>query len=278
MQQSTISAEEVEKFSAIADEWWDLHGKFAPLHRINTVRIEYIKEQIIKHQLANAGDKPLTGLKLLDIGSGGGLISEPMARLGAEVTGVDASSKNISVAKHHAEQSGLEIDYRCTTAEDLVAKFNMGTRSESGDEPVLSASGQRAASCESQETLTEANQKFDVVLALEIVEHVADVELFVRSVTKLVKPGGLLIMSTINRTAKAYALAIIGAEYVLRWLPRGTHEWSKFVTPSELKALIEEAGGQIVHSTGMVMNPLTFKWSITERDLSVNYLLTATKG
>ena len=254
MQPSTVSSEEVEKFSAMADEWWDFHGKFAPLHRINPLRTEYIKEQIIKHQLASTGDKPLSGLRLLDIGSGGGLICEPMARLGAEVTGIDASEKNISVSKLHAEQSGLNIDYRCTTAEDLLSTIT----------PTASGGG--------------IDSGFDVVLALEIVEHVADVELFTRSVTDLVKPGGLLIMSTINRTAKAYALAIIGAEYVLRWLPIGTHNWKKFVTPSELKAPIEAANGHVIHTTGMAINPLTFKWRMEERALNVNYLLTAKKS
>lgn len=240
MTASTISPEEVAKFSAIADEWWDLQGKFAPLHRINPLRVEYIKTHSPKPNAHN----PLAGLRLLDIGCGGGLIAEPMAALGAQVTAIDASEKNISVAKLHAEQSGLVIDYRCTTAEDLAA----------------------------------TGASFDMVLALEIIEHVADVELFVQSVMQLVKPGGTVVFSTINRTAKAFALAIVGAEYVLRWLPRGTHDWQKFVTPTELKNPIHANGGTVTHTTGMVMNPLTGAWRLKANDLSVNYLLVAQKA
>lgn len=235
---STINPEEVEKFSRIADEWWDPKGKFAPLHRINPLRIEYIKQQVLLHQ------KPLAGLSLLDIGCGGGLIAEPMTTLGATVTAIDASEKNIAVAGLHAEKSGLAIDYQCMTAEALAAQGNT----------------------------------FDVVLALEIIEHVANVELFIQSVMQLIKPGGIAILSTMNRTAKAYALAIVGAEYVLRWLPTGTHDWHKFVKPSEMKHAIEANGGCVIHTTGMVMNPLTFEWRLKEQDLSVNYLLVAEKN
>ena len=237
MPDTTINPEEVAKFSAIADEWWNPRGKFAPLHRINPIRIDYIQSQILTHQ------KPLEGIRLLDIGCGGGLIAEPMAQLGAHISAIDASEKNIAVAKLHAQQSDLDINYQCTTAEALAKEGN----------------------------------QFDVVLALEIIEHVADVELFVESVMQLVKPGGIAIFSTMNRTAKAYALAIIGAEYILRWLPRGTHDWQKFVTPSELRRPVEAHGGQVTHTTGMVMHPLTFEWSLKEHDLSVNYLLTSKK-
>jgi len=231
---STVDADEIERFSRIADEWWDERGKFKPLHRINPVRIGYILEQ--------AG--PLEGLRLLDIGCGGGLIAEPMARLGASVTAIDASEKNIKVASLHAERGGLTIDYRCTTAEDLLA----------------------------------TGAPFDVVLSLEIVEHVADVEAFVAAACGLVKPGGLMIWSTLNRTAKSYALAIVGAEYVLRWLPRGTHTWSKFLKPSELCTQLRRNDMELVDMTGMVMNPLTFKWELNARDVSVNYLLAARKS
>jgi 2-polyprenyl-6-hydroxyphenyl methylase / 3-demethylubiquinone-9 3-methyltransferase len=234
---STVDPEEVERFSRIANEWWDERGKFAPLHRINPLRIGYIKEQVERAGIV------LEGATLLDIGCGGGLISEPLSRLGANVTGVDASEKNIAVATLHAQQTGATPTYRATTAEALV----------------------------------DEGAQFDVVLALEIVEHVADVEAFVACVCKLVRPGGLIIMSTLNRTVKSYALAIVGAEYVLRWLPIGTHTWNKFLRPSELHHALENGGARVHHMTGMVMNPLSFKWRLDERDLDVNYLISATK-
>lgn len=241
---STIDREEVEQFSRIAAEWWDETGKFAPLHRLNPLRIGYIRARIEQHfgHLVN-GDAPFRNLRLADIGCGGGLLCEPMARLGASVTGIDASATNIGVASTHAQSMGLIIDYRATTAEDLAA--------------------------------TAA--QFDVVLALEIIEHVADLDLFYDSLVKLVKPGGLLIMSTINRTAKAYAMAIIGAEYVLRWLPAGTHDWKKFVRPSEMAAALATRSLTVTDTKGMIFHPLSWKFSLSDTDLDVNYLLTAEK-
>lgn len=233
---STVDHAEVERFSRIADEWWDERGKFKPLHVINPLRISYIREQIAAHF-------GRLDVKLLDIGCGGGLVSEPLATLGASVTGVDASEENIKVAKLHAERSGVKVDYRATTAEDMLA----------------------------------AGEQFDVVMALEIVEHVADVEAFVAATSGLVKPGGLMIWSTMNRTAKSYALAIVGAEYVLRWLPKGTHTWSKFLKPSELTASLRRHGVEVTDITGMVMNPLSFKWELNKKDISVNYLLSGKK-
>ncbi len=231
---STIDPDEIARFSAIADEWWDLRGKFAPLHKINPLRISWIKERI---QDSGFG---IQETRLLDVGCGGGLICEPLARLGAQVTGIDAGEKNIKVASLHAEKTGLKINYRCTSAEAM--------------------SGQ-----------------FDVVTALEIIEHVADIPAFVAATCKLVKPNGQIFMSTINRTAKSYALAIIGAEYVLRWLPKGTHTWSKFVKPHELVRELEKNGIEITDMRGMVMNPLTQEWRWDKDDLSVNYALAGTK-
>ena len=237
---STIDPEEIERFSRIADEWWDPHGKFKPLHRINPVRIGYILEQV-KGVRGQGSGKPLAGLSLLDIGCGGGLISEPMCRLGARVTGIDASEKNIAVAKLHAEREGLAIDYRATSAEALHTEGTL----------------------------------YDIVLALEIIEHVADIPAFVATCSRLVRPGGLIIWSTMNRTAKSYALAIVGAEYVLRWLPRGTHDWKKFVRPSELCRYLRHNGAEVTHMTGMRLNQLNFKWELAPNHLGVNYLLTA---
>jgi 2-polyprenyl-6-hydroxyphenyl methylase/3-demethylubiquinone-9 3-methyltransferase len=230
---STVDAEDVERFSRIAHEWWNPTGKFKPLHKINPLRIKYIRDQIVAHY------GRLSGVSLLDIGCGGGLICEPMARLGATVTGIDASEKNIAVAKLHAEQAGLAIDYRCIAAENLL----------------------------------QTGVQFDIVLALEIVEHVADVEAFVTAACSLLKPGGLMVWSTMNRTAKSYALAIIGAEYILRWLPRGTHNWKQFLRPSELCAALRHNGMTVQDMTGMVMNPLNGIWRLDDRDLSVNYLI-----
>jgi 2-polyprenyl-6-hydroxyphenyl methylase/3-demethylubiquinone-9 3-methyltransferase len=232
---NTVDAAEIERFSRLSDSWWDPAGPMAPLHKINPLRVEYIKTKILECT------DTLNGVAVLDIGCGAGLVCEPLARLGATVTGVDASPKNIQAARVHAASSGLDIDYRCTTAEDM-------------------------------------NETFDVVLALEIIEHVADIPAFVAATTKLVKPGGLLIFSTINRTAKAFALAIVGAEYVLRWVPRGTHEWNKFVKPSELAAHLRANNIAVKEMTGMVMNPLTWKWELNPRDVDVNYLLVATKS
>lgn len=239
---STIDPEEIARFSRIAEEWWDPTGKFKPLHRINPVRIAYIKEQLCEHFGRDAhAPAPLAGLTLLDIGCGGGLICEPMRRLGACVTGIDASEKNISVASLHAGQAGLDIDYRATSAEALL----------------------------------ETGAQYDAVLSLEVVEHVADVDAFVSACTKLAKPGGLMVWATMNRTPQSYALAIVGAEYVLRWLPVGTHSWRKFLKPSELGGALRRCGAAVTHLTGMVMHPLTFQWRLDARNLSVNYLLTA---
>lgn len=234
---STIDAQEIERFSRIADEWWNEKGKFAPLHSMNPVRIEYIRAKIL------ANFQSIEGIKLLDIGCGGGLIAEPMKRLGANVTAIDAAEKNITVAKLHAEKMRLNIDYRCTSAEDLAV----------------------------------TGEKFDVILALEIIEHVADVNLFIKSACELLKPNGLIILSTLNRTAKSYALAIIGVEYIMRLLPVGTHTWSKFLRPSELCRPLEENNIEITYLMGMVMNPLSWKWHLDPKDLAVNYLICGKK-
>jgi len=239
---TTVDAAEVAKFEAMAAEWWDPNGKFRPLHQMNPCRLDYIAAQIAaEFGRDRAGPRPFAGLRLLDIGCGGGLLSEPMARLGAEVVGADAAPRNIPVARLHAEQSGLAIDYRHTTAEALA----------------------------------EAGERFDVVLNMEVVEHVSDPPAYLAACRDLLRPGGLMICSTLNRTAKSFALAIVGAEYVLRWLPRGTHEWQKFLTPDELFALIRGAGLDPVDRKGFVFNPLAWSWSVSARDLSVNYVAAA---
>jgi 2-polyprenyl-6-hydroxyphenyl methylase/3-demethylubiquinone-9 3-methyltransferase len=239
----TVDPAEVERFSRIADEWWDPNGKFAPLHRLNPVRIGYVRDRVAAHWGRDAlNGEPLQGLSLLDIGCGGGLLSEPMCRLGATVTGVDASDRNIATASLHAERQDLTIDYRQGTAEALA----------------------------------ESGAQFDVVLALEIVEHVADVDLFLRSCGRLVKPGGLLFLSTLNRTTKAWLLAIAGAEYVLGWLPRGTHDWKKFLKPSEVARGLRAGGIEPQEIVGVVYAPLSRKWSLNRNDLDVNYMLYGT--
>lgn len=238
---STIDASDVARFTAIASEWWDERGKFAPLHRLNPARIEYIRDHVAQHfGRPNDPTSPLKGLRLLDVGCGGGLISEPMARLGAQVTGIDAGEENIQVAITHAQASGLTIDYRCTTAEALAS-----------------------------------DTQFDVVLALEIIEHVANPSLFYDALAALVKPGGLLILSTLNRTAKSYLMAIIGAEVVLRWLPRGTHDWNRFIKPSEMATELIRRRFILVDTSGLVFNPLRQKFHINSNDLDVNYLMVA---
>jgi 2-polyprenyl-6-hydroxyphenyl methylase/3-demethylubiquinone-9 3-methyltransferase len=243
--QTTVDPAEIERFSRIAEEWWDPAGKFAPLHQLNPVRIGYIRDRAAAHWRRGAlSGSPLDGLDLLDIGCGGGLLSEPMARLGATVTGIDAAERNIATASLHAEGQDLAIDYRATTAESLA----------------------------------EAGKQYDIVLALEIVEHVADVELFLRTCGALVKPGGLLFLSTLNRTAKSWALAIAGAEYVLRWLPRGTHDWKKFLKPSEVVRGLRGGGIDAQEIVGVVYSPLSRAWSLNKADLDVNYMLYGTKA
>ena len=243
--QTTVDPAEVAKFEAMAAEWWDPTGKFKPLHMLNPCRLDYIIRQIAgEFDRDLTAQNPFEGLRLLDIGCGGGLLSEPMTRLGAEVVGADAAAGNIPVARVHAEQSGLSIDYRHTTAEALA----------------------------------EAGERFDVVLNMEVVEHVADPLSFLTACKTLLKPGGLHICSTINRNPKSYAVAIVGAEVVMRWLPRGTHDWSKFITPDELFDLLRNAGLNPVDRKGFVFNPITWSWSISDRDLSVNYVTASTNA
>lgn len=240
----TVDAGEIAKFEAMAAEWWDPTGKFKPLHMMNPVRLDYITSQIAAEFGRDLkADKPFEGLRILDIGCGGGLLSEPMARLGADVVGADAAPRNIPVAQIHAEQSGLEIDYRHTTAE----------------------------------AMSEAGEQFDIVLNMEVVEHVADPLAYLTACHALLKPNGLMLCSTINRNPKSFAMAIVGAEYIMRWLPKGTHEWSKFITPDELFDLISKAGLTPVDRKGYVFNPITWGWSISDRDLSVNYVTASTK-
>jgi 2-polyprenyl-6-hydroxyphenyl methylase / 3-demethylubiquinone-9 3-methyltransferase len=236
---TSIDPAEIAKFEAMAAEWWDPQGKFKPLHMLNPCRLDYITAQIAHEFGRELGKpRPFKGLRILDIGCGGGLITEPMARLGAEVLGADAAPTNIEVAKMHAAESELDIDYRHVTAEDLAADHEV----------------------------------FDVVLALEIVEHVANPAEFVDTCARLLKPGGILILSTINRTAKSFAMAIVGAEWVMRWLPKGTHDWKRFILPDELEAMAKAARLDPLDRKGMVFNPLTWSWKISHRDLSVNYL------
>jgi 2-polyprenyl-6-hydroxyphenyl methylase/3-demethylubiquinone-9 3-methyltransferase len=228
----------------MAAEWWDPAGKFKPLHMLNPCRLDYITAQIAAEFGRDPRtDRPFAGLRLLDIGCGGGLLSEPMARLGAEVVGADAAEGNIPVARVHAEKSGLDIDYRHTTAEAMA----------------------------------EAGESFDVVLNMEVVEHVADPLAFLTACRQLLKPGGLMICSTINRNPKSFAMAILGAEHVMRWLPKGTHDWSKFITPEELYDLLQKAGLAPVDRKGFVFNPVSWRWSISDRDLSVNYVTASVK-
>ena len=241
---STVDAAEVEQFSRLAARWWDERGPMAMLHKFNPVRLAYIRDQVATH----FGRNPrrigcLSDLRILDIGCGGGILSEPLARLGAQVVGADPSESNIEVARKHAGLVDLRIDYRAATAEALADK----------------------------------NERFDVVLALEVVEHVADVDLFVRRCAEMVRPNGLLIAATINRTMKSLLLAKIGAEYVLRWLPRGTHSWDKFVTPAELEAALRKAGLDVVDERGVVYRVMADSWALSE-DMDVNYMMSAARG
>lgn len=241
---TTIDPLEVAKFEAMAAEWWNPNGKFKPLHLMNPCRLDYITSQIAaEFDRDMTGVMPFKGLRILDIGCGGGLLSEPMARLGATVVGADAAPRNIPVARLHAEQSGLTIDYRHTTAEDMVA----------------------------------AGEKFDVVLNMEVVEHVSDPQAYLTACQQLLKPGGLMVCSTLNRNPKSFVMAIIGAEWVMRWLPKGTHDWRKFITPEELFALIRKAGLDPVDRKGMVFNPASWSWSLSARDLSCNYVTASVK-
>ena len=244
MTTTTIDPAEVAKFEAMAAEWWDPNGKFKPLHLMNPCRLDYITTQIAAEFGRDlTGPQPFKGLRILDIGCGGGLLSEPMARLGADVVGADAAARNIPVAQLHAEQSGLTIDYRFTTAEDMAA----------------------------------AGEQFDAVLNMEVVEHVADPLAYLTAWQQLLKPGGLMICSTLNRNPKSFLMAIIGAEWVMRWLPKGTHDWAKFITPDELCALIGQAGLDPVDKKGMVFNPVSWRWALSDRDLSVNYVTASVK-
>lgn len=241
---STIDAAEVERFSKLAAEWWNPAGKFRPLHKFNPVRLAYIRDRVAaRFGRDRDAPKPFQGLRILDIGCGGGLLCEPMARLGATIVGADASATNIEVARLHAAEMGLAIDYRATTAEALA----------------------------------EAGEKFDVVLNMEVVEHVADVGLFVGKCAEMLKPEGIMVVATINRTLKALGLAIVGAEYVLRWLPRGTHQYEKLVRPEELQAALAAGGLTVTERTGVTYNPLADEWRLS-RDIDVNYMLLAERS
>lgn len=234
---------EVARFQALAKAWWDPTGKFRPLHQIGPTRLTFVRDQLARHfGRGTGGLRPLQGLSVLDVGCGGGLMSEPLARLGARVTGIDPGEKNVAIARGHAEPQGLAIDYRVATVEELVA----------------------------------AGERYDAVVCLEVVEHVPDVGAFVKSCTDLVRPGGMLVLSTINRTMKSYALAIVAAEYVLGWLPRGTHQWERFVTPDELTRHMAAAGLTDPRLEGFVYSPLRDAWSLSS-DTDVNYLASAAK-
>ncbi len=242
-QDRSVDPAEIRKFTAMAAEWWSPNGKFAPLHKFNPVRLRFIRERTAQHFGRDALNlRPFEGLTLLDMGCGGGLLCEPMARLGFSVTGADASDTNVHIARAHAGQSGMNVDYRCTTAEALVA----------------------------------AGETFDVVLNMEVVEHVADLQAYLTSCADLVRPGGVMFVATLNKTFKAFALAKIGAEYILGWLPRGTHDWSRFVTPQTLKALLEDAGLDVQAIQGVSFDPLGWEWHLSS-DTSVNYMVVAEK-
>ena len=233
---NSINKKEIEKFSNMAAEWWDPEGKFKPLHKFNPIRIKYIKENIIKEFQLKNKKYPLSGINILDIGCGGGLLSEPMCRLGANVTAIDASNKNIAIANLHAKKNNLKIDYICSSPEKL-----------------------------------KTTKKFDVILNMEIVEHVEDVEFFLKSCANLLKKNGLMFVATINKTLKSYIFAIVGAEYILRWLPIGTHEWEKFLKPEELISILKNNNLSLDKIDGMQFNILTDKWKVSS-DKSVNYI------
>ena len=233
---TSVNKKEIDKFSKMADEWWDPEGKFKPLHKFNPTRIKYIKENIINNFKLKNKFRPLSGINILDIGCGGGLLSEPMSRMGANVTGIDASDKNIKIAKLHSKKNKLKINYLCSSPEKL-----------------------------------KITKKFDVILNMEIVEHVEDIDFFLKSCSKLLKKNGLMFVATINKTLKSYVFAIVGAEYVLRWLPIGTHEWEKFVKPEDLKKILMKYDLSLNKLEGMNFNIIKDEWSIS-RDLSVNYI------
>jgi len=240
---SSVDPREVERFARMAATWWDPRGAMAPLHKLNPVRLAYVRDRAAEH----FGRDPkllgcLKGLRLLDIGCGGGLLAEPLARLGADMVGIDPAAENVVIARAHAAETGVTVDYRTTLAE----------------------------------TLAEAGERFDVVLAMEVVEHVVDVPSFVATCASMVKPGGLLMMATLNRTLKSFALAIVGAEYILRWLPRGTHQWDKFVKPEELETAIEGADLRVSGERGVIYNPLADRWQLSS-DMDVNYMLVAVR-
>ena len=240
---TTINKEEIQKFSKLADEWWNTSGKFKPLHMFNPIRIEYITQITRKHfKITDKKSNLFEGLKVLDIGCGGGLMSEPMARLGAEVTGIDASEKNIKIAKTHSEKNGLKINYLNKSPEQL-----------------------------------DYNQTYDVILNLEIIEHVEDVNLYIKSCHRLLKKNGLMFTATLNRTITSYLKAIVGAEYILRWLPIGTHDWNKFIKPEDLEKKLYDLKFSTIDIKGLVFNPFLRKWSKSE-DLSVNYIISSTKN
>jgi len=237
---SSVDPAEVAKFSKLSDEWWDPRGKMAPLHKINPLRLSYIRDAACRKFERNAKSLScLSGLRLLDIGCGAGLLCEPFTRLGAQVIGIDPSATNIAAAKLHADKGHLSIDYRCTTVEEM-----------------------------------DVRERFDIVLAMEVIEHVNDVGAFIKRCAAMLKPGGLIVVSTLNRNWKSFALAIVGAEYVLRWLPRGTHDWSKFVTPAELERYLADMRLTITEQAGVVYNPLADKWTISS-DMDVNYMVVA---
>ena len=241
---TTIDTGEVERFSALAAEWWNPSGKFRPLHKFNPVRLAYIRDRVAERFGRDPhAAKPFEGLRILDIGCGGGLLCEPLARLGADMVGADASATNIEVARLHAAESGVKIDYRATTAEDLA----------------------------------DAGETFDVILNMEVVEHVADVDLFIGKCAQMLRPNGIMFVATINRTLKALGLAIFGAEYILRWLPRGTHQYEKLVRPDELEAALGRAGLAVIDRTGVTYNPLADRWQ-RSKDMDVNYMVLAERA
>jgi 2-polyprenyl-6-hydroxyphenyl methylase/3-demethylubiquinone-9 3-methyltransferase len=238
---STVDLAEVARFERLAETWWDPKGPMRPLHKFNPVRLAFIRDEACRRfGRDRRAPRPLEGLRILDVGCGGGVLSEPLARLGARVTGLDPAEGNVRVARLHAESAGVPVDYRSETVEDVVA----------------------------------AGERFDVVLAMEVVEHVADVRAFTAACCAAVAPGGVLVMATINRTMRAFALAIVGAEYVLGWLPKGTHQWEKFVTPEELEEAVEAGGLAVETVQGVVYSPLRDQWSLS-RDTAVNYMVTA---